>query len=272
MIPSIRSILLVSATLWVLSTTFAIAQAPAPPAAAPVAPAAAPAVTPPAATSIPMPPSAATLNVLKALDARGSQIKAVEVSFDQVKVSQQFLEETRSSGHLMIQMPDKLRCEYANPDPSTIIFANDTFYQYAPTIKQVDKFRFSSPAEARDRLRLLMLGFGVSTQEVLKSYNVELLRKAGDESKDTDPEGYLLSFKPINPLIARDYREIRVWFTKSLRPEKVRLLEVSGDSTTLTIRKFVEQDAIKAKEFELNFPKDVEVVEHEPETEAAPQK
>ena len=224
-------------------------------------------------------PTSEVLALLKRIEERHGNLKTLQAEFDQVKVSETFADETRSHGSLLLEMPDRLRCEYDRPDPSTILFVDDTLYQFVPTIKQVDKWRFRTKAEAQEQLRLLLLGFGLSSEEILKSYRVERVEAAepkADRVGESEGEGgaalptpsapWVLAFRPRNREVAKHYTEIRVSFDRErLLPRSVRLTEVAGDVTNLTIQpeKVLLNEKIEAGKFKPEFPGNPEVIEHE---------
>jgi len=219
------------------------------------------------------------LALLKRIEERHGNLKTLQAEFDQVKVSETFADETRSHGSLLLEMPDRLRCEYDRPDPSTILFVDDALYQFVPAIKQVDKWRFRTKAEAQEQLRLLLLGFGLSSEEILRSYHVERVEAAPPEAdgvgeaappspsdSPTPSAPWVLAFKPRNREVAKQYAEIRVSFDRErLLPRSVRLTEVAGDVTNLTIQpeKVLLNEKIEAGKFKPEFPGNPEVIEHE---------
>jgi hypothetical protein len=77
----------------------------------------------------------------------------------------------------------------------------------------VEKITYHDENEARERLRMLLLGFGVSSQEILDSYNVE---KAGDvpESAKTDKALTGLLFTPLKPEVRKTLVSVSVWLDR----------------------------------------------------------
>jgi outer membrane lipoprotein-sorting protein len=185
------------------------------------------------------------------------------VRFTQVRVEKEFGDEIRSQGTLFLAMPDLLRCEYEKPDPSVILFSGASFYQYVPSIAQVDKFTYSTVEEARERLRMLLLGFGVSGLEVEKSYAVSLIPAETPAPESVSGKSAGLAFVPLRDEIARDYSRILVWFSeKTLLPRHVRLIQVSGDETDVQIRDIRRDAPVADSLFKPEFPRGVEIIEH----------
>lgn len=199
--------------------------------------------------------SSPALAYLQAIEKRHGKLQTLSVRFEQIRVSEAFADETRSSGHVRVKMPDQVRCDYTDPEPSRILFRDMTFYQYAPTIEQVDVYHYGSQKEAQDFLEMLMLGFGLSTGQVQERYAVRLLDEAD--------AFFTLAFYPKAEKISRDYREIRVRFSKeTLLPEKIQLYQVVGDVTTLLVQDLTLDMPLGDDIFELSFPEGVEIIHH----------
>jgi len=206
------------------------------------------------------PATSATLTLLREIETRHRGLKTLVAEFQQEKTSAQFEEKIESRGRVYLQMPDRLRCDYENPDPSTVLFVDNATYQVSPTIKQVDQFVYKTKEEAQQQFRLMLLGFGMSSSETLQNYEIRLVDEP--QSAGGGKVTHVLVFRPLDPEVSRIYKEFRVWLDDRLLPRKVRYEEVSGDVTLLTIRRILKDDPIKAKVFERKFPKSYEVIEH----------
>lgn len=205
------------------------------------------------------PPTSATLQLLREVESRHGNLKTLQAEFSQEKTSAAFEEQIKSEGNLQLQMPDKLRAFYKDPDESTVWFVNNTLYQVTPALKQVDKYAYKTAEEAKQQFRLMMLGFGMSSKEILDNY--EVTSEETLESK-TNKKSNILMFRPLDPEISRTYKEFRVWLSDDRLPTRVRYEESSGDVTVLTIRKLVKDDPIRARVFEPAYPEDFDVIEH----------
>lgn len=205
--------------------------------------------------------SSETLTVLGRLDGVYGDVKTVQARFEQVKVWQDSGDQVESSGRLYLQMPGRMRCEYAAPFSEVLLFTDNAFYQYVKEYKQVDAFRFETADEGRERLKMLMLGFGVSSKEVLDTYDVELAAGPRGEEGEVPPIGFV--FTPIRPEVRKMLTSITVWFEREkLWPIRAIVNEVSGDVTTVTIKEMQLGGRVKASLFEAKWPRDVDVIEH----------
>lgn len=222
-------------------------------------------------TTPPAPMGQASPDVVALLEritqAHGA-IKTLTVEFDQEKhfTDTDATEKIKSNGRVYLQMPGRLRCEYDKPDPSVLLFADKEFYQYVESLAQVDKFSYASEEEARERFRMMLLGFGVSGDQVLSSYNV-----TQEPADAKEPGTTVLAFAPVHPEIRKVVKRIVVWFdSEKFLPRKVRVEEVSaeegvsGDVTTVTIRPgtFKINPSIPEKKFRAEWPKKTQVIDH----------
>ncbi|HBF32993.1 TPA: hypothetical protein DDW35_00380 [Candidatus Sumerlaeota bacterium] len=208
-------------------------------------------------------PSSGVLNQLERIEKMHGQIQTISAEFDQTRVSKEFSDETKSRGKLQIKKPNQLRCEYQNPEPSVLLFTSNTLYQYTPTLKQADKFVYRTEQDADEFFRTLTLSFGLSSQQILGSYRVALVKKG---SEDAPAGTFGLSFYPLKTETSRDYSEIRVFFSASdeskVLPVRVRLFQTSGDETTLEIQNVQLNTQMPDKNFAADFPRGTEVIEH----------
>ncbi|HNY28622.1 MAG TPA: outer membrane lipoprotein carrier protein LolA [Candidatus Sumerlaeota bacterium] len=266
------------------TSTRTLAQAPTAPAQTPPAKAAVesittfstPTLSAAAATTtevVRKQPTPEIQSILKDLETKHANLKTVQAEFGQVKVWQEF-NEVKSQGKLYIEQPSReqagrLRCDLEAEkgeqgiEPSSTLFVNNTLFDYTPALKQVDKITFDSEDEAREQLRMLLLGFGVSSQEILSSYNVE---KAGNvpETAKTEKPLVGLSFIPLKKEVRNQIVSVSVWLNRdTLLPHCIQIKEVSENVTTITIRSLKLDEPIKASLFEPKWPANVKVIEYD---------
>ncbi|MFW6255898.1 MAG: LolA family protein [Candidatus Sumerlaeota bacterium] len=205
--------------------------------------------------------STAAVEVLKQIEKRHGDFKTLVARFEQIRIQEEFGDEIRSEGRLYLKMPGSLRCEYESPEPSVLLFTDNTFYQYVPVIQQVDKYRYNK-TQGEQMFELLMLGFGVSSDSILESY---VVKRLDPEEKPwaVKEDVYGLSFRPLKENILRDYSRILVWIAKDdLLPVYVRLLDSVGSETNVDIKQ-VEQDVpVSTEIFQPDFSKGVDIIDH----------
>jgi len=199
-------------------------------------------------------PEAVTL--LQKLEEKNADVDTIIGQFDQVKQSTLFLEEIQSQGKFYFQKPDKFRCDYLPPNESENLIVGNTAWLYVPEIKQVEKYQFSSDVNSVERLNRMLLGFGVSTADVLDVYHVTVL-------KDESSKGVTaLRFTPLRKEPTVGFNKVIIWIDeKHLLPEKIVIDEESGDQTVITMTQIRLNRKISDKIFQPAFPPDVEIIE-----------
>jgi outer membrane lipoprotein-sorting protein len=263
------------------TSTRTLAQAPTAPAQTPPAKAAVesistfstPTLSAAAATTtevVSKQPTPEIQKILKELETKHAGLKTVQAEFGQVKVWQDFSEK-KTRGKLFIEQSNaeqagRLRYDMEGEKgensivPSTTLFVDNTIFDYTPINRQVDKCVLDAEG-AREQFRMLLLGFGLSSKEILNNYNVE---KAGDvpEVAKTPKPLTGLSFTPVKDNIRQVYANVSVWLEHdTLWPYCIRIEEVSGDVRTITIRSLKFNEPIQAALFEPKWPKNVKVID-----------
>jgi outer membrane lipoprotein-sorting protein len=198
----------------------------------------------------------AAIALLKKLEEKNADIDTIIGQFDQVKQSSLFLEEIHSQGRFYFQKPEKFRCDYLPPNESENWIIGNTAWLYVPEIKQVEKYQFSTEASSVERLNRMLLGFGVSTADVLDVYHVGVVKE--ERSKGVTA----LRFIPLKKEPTIGFSQVTIWINeKQLLPEKIVIDEESGDQTVITMTQIRLNRKIPERTFQPVFPPDVEIIE-----------
>src|ERR1700682_6550944 len=75
--------------------------------------------------------------VLKALEAAGRGLKTMKASFAETKVLTLLNEKQETRGSVLLQVPGRLRWDYASPQPGVMMIKDGRFERYVPQTKQV---------------------------------------------------------------------------------------------------------------------------------------
>jgi outer membrane lipoprotein-sorting protein len=213
--------------------------------------------------------SAATLAMLKALETRHASIVTVHGEFDQLKVSEIFLEEIKSRGTFRFKKPDLFRCDYEPPDEMTNLIRKDAIYIYVPELEQCEVYRFASDQERDQQLHSMVLGFGFRTSELLEAYEIRSSEDPGTLReelvlKNLNPDETVLFELTPRPEVAdtSPFTQLKLWIDKEqLLPEKVWFEDYNGDQTTLDIRRIELNPSLDPKLFDASFPSGTEFID-----------
>src|SRR5712692_169929 len=159
--------------------------------------------------------------VLKSLETAGRGLKTMKASFAETKVLTLSNEKQETRGSVFLQVPGRLRWDYASPQPGVMMIKDGHFERYVPQTKQV--FRGEAKGEAD-----LLVGFGPGAADLGKKYEVTLL----PEEKVGSLATHVLDLKPREG--GGLFSGIRLWVDKArMIPVQTRLTEPTGDHTTI---------------------------------------
>lgn len=213
--------------------------------------------------------TSATLEILRALETRHASVVTVRGTFDQLKVSEIFLEEIKSKGTFWFKKPDQFRCDYEPPDEMTNLILRDSIYVYVPSIEQCEVYRFASDRERDQQLHSMVLGFGFKTEELIADYVIESSEDAGPLRDELAAAGrdaaaaVLLHLMPLPDAgDTSPFTHLKLWIDKdTLLPEKVWFEDYNGDKTTIEIRTIDLNTAVEPSRFAPSFPPGTEFID-----------
>ena len=190
--------------------------------------------------------------VLKRVSSSQAEIRTLQASFEQRRVSRLLQEPSVSQGRLYVRVPDQVRWEYLSPRPMTVLLAGGYATTYRPDDRRAER-----------------IAIGRMQRRVFHYMSVtEPLDELRDHFSFTfrDPVGtkgnYQLFLKPTGPLVARRISELTIEIDRrEYLPVSFSYTEPDGDSTAYTFRDVVRNGEIAEAMFRLELPADVEVVE-----------
>src|SRR5262249_42899979 len=106
--------------------------------------------------------------ILASLEREGRALKTMQADFVQTRVSVLLGDKDETKGTVVLQVPGRLRWEYAVPQPSTMLIKDGRFERYVPQTKQL--FRGQAKGEAD-----LLVGFGQGAVGLGGKYDVSIL-------------------------------------------------------------------------------------------------
>jgi outer membrane lipoprotein-sorting protein len=171
----------------------------------------------------------------------------MRAAFRETKVIVLLDDRQESEGEVLLEVPGRLRWNYARPQESALLIKDGRFERYFPKSKQV--FRGPAKGEAD-----LLVGFGPGAAGLGRKYEVTLLP---DESVG-GAAAHVLDLKPRAGQASGLFESIRLWVEKERRiPVQTRLTEPTGDHTTIRFERVQVNAGLPAGAFDLRLPKDV---------------
>lgn len=213
--------------------------------------------------------STGTLTLLRTLEEFHKDVRDVYGEFDQLKVSEIFLEEIPSTGRFWFRKPDLFRCDYDPPDEMTNLILREAIYVHVPSIEQVEVYKFRSAEERDQQLHSMVIGFGFDTAELIRQYDI---RSSEDDdslkselaTSDLDSDKSALVYMIPRPALldSSPFTSLKLWIDKeTLFPQKVWFEDYNGDKTSIDIREVQLNAEFEETIFDANFPPGTEIID-----------
>lgn len=191
--------------------------------------------------------------VLAALQEAGDRLETLTADFEQINRDHILEEEETSSGKLFLQVPGRIRWEYAPPAAKVLLVKDDKILLYNVVAHQVQEFE---RGQMRGAGADLLIGFGRSNAEIGKHYDVSLLEERAEE--------VVLELIPKPDSSASIFAAIELTLGKSdWTPVQTVFHELNKDTTTLAFEDVKLNQPLPARVFELDLPPGVEILRGE---------
>ena len=179
-----------------------------------------------------------------------SRLESLRADFVQIKESTLLAEPVESSGAFTFSAPDKVRWEYASPDPISILIDDEERITWYQDIHQAELV-----SVGRQSQRVLeYLGASSSLEDLLEYFLVTLTLPV-----DTS-EPYVFNLDPKFDRVAKRIQAMTVWIhPERFLPTRLRYVEADGDVTDIRFENIEVNSAVPAGHFELELPSTVEV-------------
>jgi len=189
-------------------------------------------------------------NVLKQLDAQAVDFQSLTADLQRTKVTVVVNDKSTESGKLFVRRDGKMRIEFTQPDPQTILRDGDIFYIYNPKIHRVEEYNLGNKKSVVDQF--LLLGFGTSGTSMKESYAITL---QGEVTLDNQ-KVILLDLLPKTDEVKRQLSKIQLWLDESTwLPAQQRFDETgSGDYLIVRYKNVMRNVRIPDAQFKPHWP------------------
>jgi outer membrane lipoprotein-sorting protein len=194
-----------------------------------------------------------TQGVLGMMDKSAKDFHSLTANLEHIKYTDVVKDTSIESGQIFVERDAKMRIEFEKPDPRTILRTGDSLFIYTPKINRVEEFNLGKNREMVDQY--VLLGFGTKSENVLKSYTVELK----DEVTFDDKRTLLLELTPKSEQIRKQITHIQMWVDEaSWLPVQQKFYEAgSGDYLLFHYTKMLKNLKIGGNKFKQDWPKSV---------------
>ncbi len=178
------------------------------------------------------------------------QLTTLEASFVQHKTSELLLEPEVARGVFSYAAPDRVRWEYREPNPISMLIDGDRMTTWYRDIDQVEEVEIG-----RHSQRVLeYLGAGSSLSRLLEYFDVRLTLP------DDRSRPIRLDLDPRFERVARRISAMEIWVDPvTFLPIKLRYDEADGDVTEYEFSNYAINAEIPGDRFSLDIPSTVEV-------------
>lgn len=189
-----------------------------------------------------------------------ARLVTLEADFVQLKESSLLLEPSEATGVFSFASPDKVRWEYLEPDPISLLVAGEEMTTWYRDLGQAERVQVG-----RQTQRILdYLGAGSSLETLLQYFDASLA-----QPKDTRLP-FRLELTPRFERVAKRLQEMTIWFDPvQYMPVGLRYVEADGDVTEYRFLNLRVNAGLPADRFELEMPSSVDVREIDLDRQAA---
>ncbi len=192
--------------------------------------------------------------IINEIEEHREQIRTFSAEFDQVKTIMPFEETEKANGVFFYKKPMKVVWEFYAPEKNMVILKENRGFIVTPNLKQVQLFSM----EQNNRFKFLLAGLGEPLSKFFVEFNVLCFK-----GEDKSGKFYLFRLSPKDPEMAQimDNFEVKVSCVNMV-PSSTKLVEKTGDITTLTFSQIKINPNIKESVFEYKIPPAYEIIDY----------
>lgn len=193
--------------------------------------------------------------VLSMMDNAARDFHSLTADIEHVKYTAAVKDSSTETGQIFVRRDDKIRIEFQQPDPRTILRTGDSLYIFTPKIKRVEEYNLGKHRDLADQY--LALGFGTKGEALKKNYLVTI---TGEEEFDGH-KAVLLELTPKSEKERNQISRIQMWVDEaSWIPVQQKFFETgSGDYFLSHYTHVMKNLKIPDARFKPDWPKGVKV-------------
>jgi outer membrane lipoprotein-sorting protein len=179
----------------------------------------------------------AALDLLEQMATAHADLQTLTGEFRQRTDSEMFLEEDISTGRFLWRRPDRFRYDYESTEltgASTCWFIGDMGYIHIPEFNQLEIYHLDSDDSLGGSFSRVLIGLDGALEELRERHWIGLADVASPEATLAESIARV-TLEPKEGVDPDGLVAIDVWINSaSLLPAQVKMVEESGDTTTLT--------------------------------------
>jgi outer membrane lipoprotein-sorting protein len=192
-----------------------------------------------------------TDGVLAMMDRAAKDFRSLTADLEDVKYTAVVKDTSTETGKIYFRHDQKMRIDITKPEPRTILRTGDSLFLYNPKLNQVQEYDLGKNRAVVDQY--IKLGFGTKSEDLKKSYTVNL---AGEEDFDGKKTA-LLELTPKSDSVRAQISKIQMWIDEaSWLPLQQKFFETgSGDYILFHYLNTMKNLKISDSRFKQDWPK-----------------
>jgi len=179
--------------------------------------------------------------------ARQRSVIALKADFCQTKHSSLLIEALESTGEFSFRAPDRVRWDFAEPEPMVVLFNDDVMTTFLPEQRRAERVKLSR----RHRRFVRVLAGTQPLDDLASQFRITL-------SDPGAPAPYRMTLDPTHVSVKKRLSKVYLEVDRELLlPVVVEYHEIDGDSTRYEFRSMELNPSIEESHFELDLGEDV---------------
>jgi outer membrane lipoprotein-sorting protein len=194
-----------------------------------------------------------TDSVLAIMDKSAQDFHTLTADIEHIKYTEVVKDTSTETGKLLVRRDEKMRIEFYQPDRRTILRIGDSLFVFTPKINRVEEYDLGKNREMVDQY--VLLGFGTKSENVRKSYEVNVMGETELDTKKT----VQIELIPKSEQMRKQIAKIQMWIDESSwLPVQQKFFETgSGDYLIFHYTNVKKNLKIGDNQFKQDWPKGV---------------
>ena len=194
-----------------------------------------------------------TDSVLAMMDKSAQDFRTLTADIEHIKYTDVVKDTSTETGKLLVRRDEKMRIEFFQPDRRTILRTGDSLFVFTPKINRVEEYDLGKNRDMVDQY--VLLGFGTKSDNVRKSYEVNVIGETELDHKKT----VQIELIPKSDQMRKQIAKIQMWIDQaSWLPIQQKFFESgSGDYLIFHYTNVMKNLKIGDNQFKQDWPKGV---------------